>query len=172
MADRTPASRGKSRSLFSRFLSYVYLPIMGAGILALLFLVLSVSSQVQDVKTGLAVIKTAQGQLQANQRKTCLATNKARRDSNRNIRMPLKRAVTIASGGSAEARAKAELLGSQEAARFDTLADTERDPAVKAILTVLSTALRGNPKLAEAYAALAADVQLSPLLDCGKAPAK
>lgn len=150
-ASEQPIRRARDTA---RFLSYIYLPLMGLGILALLYLGLSVSQQVSQVKSDQARQAKA---AQAN----CLETNQQRAESNRHLRQPLKEAVTLAAGTAASRRQAVQLEQ-----KFTALAAVEKDHGTKELFRILVGVLKGNPKLTAAYTRLATDIKLVPLLNC------
>lgn len=152
-----PERRRHSR--LKRILSYMFLPALGLGLVALVVLIAvgaNVLSRVQHDLDQMRSVQTA----------TCQATNAARAEANRDLRLPLKRAVALAGGGSAAQRAARAVRVQVEVRNLEVLAANEKDPGVRTIIGLLISAYKGNPRETDAYAQLANQIKTVALLNC------
>lgn len=154
----------RRRSRLKRILSYAFLPALGLGLVTMVILVAVGASLLTNVRHDLDQLRTIQTA-------TCRATNAARAESNRDLRVPLKRAVELAGGGTPAQRAARAVRVQVEIRQLAALAAREKDPGVRAVIAVLVSAYKGNPKETDAYAQLAAQIKTVALLNCqtGKA---
>lgn len=166
MPDRIEAA--SRRSPGKTFLTYIYLPLLAGTVLALVYVLLAVLSTETDLKGQVQDLRVGASQIRQNAIDTCRKANANRKESNNSIRIPLKQAVTIASGGTPAQRKKALATSRAAADRFAALAKIEKSQSVKAILEVLVVALKGNPSLQEAYGELATRIHVVPLQNCLK----